>query len=73
MRIDPRKMAALRGENHASIQAAGEQGCTILEVVSCCIADGCGARYDMNAPDERSGLRLFWRWYCPKHRTNVIN
>ena len=40
--------------------------------VSCCIRDGCGAPYSMNAPETRDAntLRPFWKRYCPKHRTD---
>lgn len=43
---------------------------SLVRRMSCCIADGCGARYDMNEPESREDetLRPFWSKYCPKHR-----
>jgi hypothetical protein len=37
---------------------------------SCCIRDGCGKRFDMNAPETRDATAMwpYWRLYCPDHR-----
>lgn len=39
---------------------------------SCCIYDGCGMPYDMDAPENRNpeDLLPFWQMYCPRHRGN---
>ena len=40
--------------------------------VACCIADGCGRKFNSNEPEQRNPLTLkpFWKRYCPEHRMN---
>lgn len=34
-----------------------------------CIADTCGREFNTRLPETRTGLRSFWKHYCPQCRT----